>query len=616
MKKRVEGLLISLIIISLLTLVIAAENDTNADTNDDVSENLEGFEKAYSCLKNQLGDDCAASSNTEQTAFSLLAIAYDSSLQSDCKSSLMNLKKDNCWPASSGGTCDLKSTSQAILALNHINKNVDDYVDWLEDKKILATNLNWFLEIDANEAASCTIKVNGANEQTFTINENKKISGTSSCLTPAENNYYLKISDSCLSSNFTISCDKDFVTTLLYKIGSTYYISSLTHSAPASGTTEEKVNSYCFGFNDCSYEGSLWAVLALAKTGKDITSYLPYLNSMYEESENTKYFPSAFLYMLTNEDDYQADITGKQQQGKFWDESGNRYYDSAVALLALQDILIEEVSNSKTWLLSIQDLSGCWHSNNIRDTAFILYAAWPKNPAISEENGRAYCNQFNFYCTAAEECPADEILENYYCPGLSDVCCQTEPAELSCTDKGGIECGEGYECTSTPVFASDTFYCCLDSCIEVSATTECEEYNYNCRISCLDNEEEKLGYSCNSGDKCCGEKPKKKGNWTLVILLIILIILVILAIIFRNQLKVWWFRFKSKLKFGKPPGPPSGRPSMQPPTTPMLMRPRQIIPRGHVPVRRPPARMPVRTKKPEKDTVFEETMKKLRDMAK
>ncbi|MDP3027736.1 MAG: hypothetical protein Q8N63_08590, partial [Nanoarchaeota archaeon] len=593
MKKRV--VLILLLFLTIIPFVLAA-NET-------------GYEKAYVCLETQLGEDCAASASTEQTAFSLLAIAYNSGLQGDCKKALEDKEKENCWGKTSSDSCDIKSTSQAILALNHIGKNVDDYIKWLEDKKKQTTGLTWFLEIDANEATSCKITTNDANEKTFTVNENKKISGTSTCLAPAENNYFLRIADSCLTSNFTISCDKDFITTLLYKktSGSTYYVSSLTNEAMAGDSTTEKVNAYCFGVNACDYEGSLWATIALAKLGKDISPYLPYLSSMYDEADNQKYFPSAFLYMLTNEDDYQAEITGKQKQGKYWDEAGNKFYDTALALLALQNVLIDEVSNSKDYLLTIQDASGCWHSNSVRDTAFILYAAWPKTPAISGDidGGRSLCADFNHYCVASEECSAEDTLTNFYCSGLSDICCAVEPVELSCEDKEGIVCSSGEKCTGSEITASDTNYCCMDSCQEVEPANPCEP-TYTCKTSCSSGETEKFGYDCDIGNACCEEK-KGGGSWWLIILLIILIILVVLAIIFRNQLKIWWFRTKSGLKLSKPPAGPSGRPPMNPPgfSQMMMPRPRQIIPRANIPVRRPMMRPQPQAKRAEKDNAFE-----------
>tara|TARA_Y100000034_G_C6903813_1_gene418810 strand:- start:1600 stop:3438 length:1839 start_codon:yes stop_codon:yes gene_type:complete len=612
MKRGISLLLISLLLVSFFAMpVMAAENDSDNGDDDTIiiDSDLEGVDKAYECLENKLGSDCDNAATTEQAALSLLAIAYDTSLQSDCKSSLNSFKDGNCFSANANSNCDIKSTAQAILALENINSDVDDYVDWILDQRKLTTNLDWFLEIDANEETTCDV-----NGQDFTINENKKISGSSGCLDPAESNYYLKIenTESCLNNNYTTSCDKGFITTLLYKIDSTFYVSSLTNEASASGETNEKVNSYCFGLGGCNFEASLWAALALAKTGEDISAYIPYLTSEYDEAENRKYFPSAFLYMLTNEDDYYIEVTEKQKQGKYWEENTNKYYDTALALLSLQDLFLEEVDNAKDELLSTQSNEGCW--GNTQDTSFLLYAGWPKSPKTGGGDDRASCTSFGKYCVSSGECSSVNILDNYYCSGI-DVCCETQPVEETCSQKGGVICPVDQECTIADVYASDTSYCCQGSCILSLTENECKGYNpdYMCKVSCSDDEDEKF-YNCDfTGDVCCAPKEKSGGSWLLIILLIILIILVVLAIIFRNQLKVWWFRFKSKLKFGKhkptggrPPGPPSQIPQL---------RPRQIIPRQ--PYRRPPARRPpMRRSAPKKDSVFEDTMKKLRDMSK
>lgn len=603
MKKRVLMILLILLVILFIFPLVLAQEETAE------------IEKAYSCLESKLGDNCGDTKSTEQNAFSLLAIAYDSGLQSDCRDSFESKKQASCWGSSSTANCDLKSTSQAILALDYTGKNTDDYTDWLLNKRKLTKDLDWFLEIDANEETTCKIKINEGSESTFTVNEDKKISGTTTCLSPAEQNYFLKISNTCYDDNFTISCDKDFITTLLYKKpdDSIYYVSSKTHSASASGSTQEKVESYCFTTTtDCDYEGSLWAALALAKTGEEISDYLPYLSSMSDNSENKKYFPSAFLYMLTNEDDYYIDVTEKQKQGKYWQEetSNSKYYDTALALLSLQNLVLEETDNAKNHLLEIQDSSGCWHSDNIRDTSFILYAGWPKTPVITNGDEKSDCEQFEHYCVSSGECSVSDTLDNFYCLSLSDVCCETKPKEQTCDEKQGIICETGKECTGSEVIASDTSYCCLASCIAVTTETECKQYTYTCKTICSSDDEEKL-YDCNSGEVCCGKK-QEKGNWTLVVLLIILIILVILAIIFRNQLKIWWFRFKSKLRFGKPAGP-SGRPALPPTTPPLFQRPRQIIPRPVHFIRRP-VRGPAPRETP-KDTIFDETMRKLREMS-
>lgn len=609
MKKRVLIFPALILLIIILPFVLAA-NETAID-------------KAYSCLKTQLGDDCADSVSTEQNVFSLLAMGYDSSVQSDCKLALENKEGNDCWGKTDADSCNIKSTAQAILALNYIGEDIDDSVAWLLDKRRLTKDLNWYLEIDANEATSCKIKVNDANEKTFTMSENKKFSGTSSCLTPAISNYYLKIDNNCLDNNFTITCDKNFISTLWYeKPGeSTMYVSSETHSASAEGSTTEKVNSYCFGMSSsqCDYQGTLWASLVLAKTGEDTYAYIPYITAMADKTENKKYLPSAFLYMLNpNEDDYYSELVEQQKQNKYWEETTDqKFYDTALALLALQRLSIEQVDNSKEWLLSVQESSGCWHSNNILETAFILYAGWPKDPVRVVTGGvtHSYCSEFNYFCVSAGECALVDNLNNYYCPGLSEVCCKTQPVEQSCSDKDGIVCNSNQRCTESEVTASDTNYCCKGSC-QVITESDCELAGYFCKDSCSDTQEEKTVYSadCNFGETCCGEKSKPGTNWWLIILLIILILLVILAIIFRNQLKIWFFRNKSKFRFGKGPKPVSRPPMSGPPQEffPQL-RPRQMIQRQ--PVRRMPMRrMP--QKRAEKDAAFEETMKKLRDMSK
>ena len=98
-----------------------------------------------------------------------------------------------------------------------------------------------------------------------------------------------------------------------------------------------------------------------------------------------------------------------------------------------------------------------------------------------------------------------------------------------------------------------------------------------------------------------------------------MIILVVLAIIYRNQLKIWFFRNKSKFKFGKGPKstsrPRLGVTPQRPGTAPLQLTQRQLRPRQ--PRRRPPMRrMPQRRTRGERDNAFDDTMKKLRDMSK
>jgi hypothetical protein len=380
-KKRVFGMLFIFGILFLVSSIIA----------DEIS-----VENSYKCLEIELGDNCGGTKNVEQAVFNLLASAYDSGLQSDCKDLLMGMESDNCWGESKDSVCKIKQSALAILGLNHIDEDVENNIDWLLNKKVENTGLTWYLEIDANNETSCEI-----NGKKITIKENKKISGADPIgLRKAYSNYWFEITKP--EKNFSISCDEDFLTTLLYKKpgSSVYYVSSETQSAAAHDEIIEKVEAYCFGVSDkCNYEGSLWAVLALDKLGEDISVYVPYLSAMSDEAVNKKFLPSAFLYILTGSDDYYTELINQQNQNKYWDESKNKFYDTSVALLAIQGITISEADSAKDYLMEIRESSGCWSSY----TSFILYSGWPKNPSISSSGSggesEVGCEDVGYFCT-------------------------------------------------------------------------------------------------------------------------------------------------------------------------------------------------------------------------
>ena len=607
-KERVLCLLFILTVLFTITLTLAVDDTKEID-------------KSYSCLKTQLGDNCGDTQNTAQAAFSLLAMASDSGIQSDCRSSLDNNKQTDCWSdTSTSTTCTIKSTALASLALRYVNSNVDDSVEWLKDNRKLATELNWYLEIDSINETACTI-----NGQEITIGDNKKISGTNpSGLSKAYNNYWFKIDDT--SINYTVSCDREFITTLLYKKPSSgvYYVSSETHSAPASDSTTEYVNGYCFSTSSaCDYEGSLWATLALLRAGEDITPYIPYLTAMSDDTSNIKYIPLAFLYMLDNNaDDYLAGLLSLQKQNKYWEVSGNKFYDTSIALLAMQSqTSIQQAISAKAYLLTQRNTDGCWPT----DTAMLLYSGWPKSPAIGPA-GNKNCEDFNYTCTSSGECSVSNVLDNFDCTSLSQVCCSIAPVQLTCEGKDGMICKDDEECSVLTVPASDTSSCCVGgSCQKISTTNDCTDNEGTCQTSCSSNEQEKTAYenACGIGEVCCGVKTSSSVGWWLIILLIILIILIVLAIIFRNQLKIWWFKMKTKFSSKKGPEPTTRPPvSSQPyPSRPSAI-PRQIMPRSAPPPARPTGRPPIRPSparpagRPQKDKEFDDTMKKLRDMSK
>ncbi len=577
MEKRV--LLVFLLVLLLSTLFVTAANETNIDT------------KAYSCLENKVNDKCSSLS-AEERVFSLLAIGK---CKDEVVSDLGNHFNSNT-----------KLTAQAILALGKIGSSTDTAEDWLISQNKTPENMDWLLQIESNNATECTVSYGGSSYD-VSVNEDKTLgSNAGSCLGIYED-YWLKIAPNCYNQEFTISCDKSFLTTLLYKktTSGVIYVSGNTHSASGGGSTTEKVNSFCFKQgNSCNYESSLWAALVLDYMGYDVSSYLPYLVTMADEAGNKQYLPESFLYSLTN--NFRNELLLQQLPEGSWKVSDDKFYDTALALLPFQSETLAEKTNTINWLGEVQGADGCWQG--VRDTAFILYSIWPR--IISEVEG-AGCEESGGYCMSQISCSdsGGDILNEYTDCFGTNICCSKEKVLGSCSEQGGEICSSGEECSVSTVEASDTSECCLGTCNEISTeVSECETQGGSCKISCS-SKETTSAYTCTSySDVCCIAK-KTSYVW-LIILLMILIALTILGIIYRKQLRDFLFKLKSKIGKGK------GKPSAGGPG-PRRFPPSSRVYPGAVPRRiLPPQTRPPATKQPAKKSEFDEVLKKLKEIGK
>lgn len=592
---RKEVIFILLFMLLVLPFVYA-ENETS--TENPLGEQAK-VNDAYKCLDERLGDDCSTS--LEENVFSLLAIGK-------CKEEIMadSWSSNECWPKSN---CKIKSTAQAILALDSVGASTLEAENWLLSKNITPENIVWYLEIESPKETRCTVSYGGSSYQ-VTIGEDKKISSSAgSCLSLSSGDWWLRISPSCYDREFEVSCDEQFLTTLLFKkkTSSTIHVSEEVSSASAEGTTSAKVNFKCFSeTSTCNYDGSLWATLVLDHLGYDKTPYMPYLITMAED--NQELLPEAFLYLLTGSSDFRAEVLLKQKS-QYWDESGDKFYDTALALLPFQYEEPAEKGNSKTWLLEIQGKDGCWGGGNIRNTAFILYSIWPENSYFSP-TGVSDCEDAGYYCMSETNCQGS-TLENYNCAGVFKCCDTAAPLE-SCSKQGGDVCNSDEVCLGgTTTEASGLDYgesCCVGGrCEESIAGTglDCEYYDGTCRpYACEDNEEEDTSYNCAYGDTCCIEKSSggiTGGSWW-IWALIILIIILVLMIIFRKRVKEFFEKRKSKKsKLGSPRGPPRlGLPMRR-------IAPRRIIPSSE----RHPSRQPQKS-----SSEIDDVLKKLKEMGK
>ncbi len=599
--KKVEVLEIFLLVILVFSFSVYAQAD---DTTK--------IDKAYTCALEKANGKCKDLTLEEQ-AFSLLALSYQADVQDECKKALLDKSEDSkCWPK---GSCKVKDTALAVLALKHVGGDTAQGVTWLLSKNSTPRDLTWYLQIDSKEEATCKISYGGKDFTTVIKADKTLTQGAGSCLTRGQNNYWLQISPSCLTNTFIVACDKSFISNLIYKKtnSNVFYISSDTKSAPESGSTENKVVSICFG-NPCDYEGSLWATLALAKTGKDISPYLPFLNAL--ATDNEKYLPSAFLHILTGDEEYFSKLTSLHASGS-WDvrSSYGKFYDTALAILSLQNTNSEQADASKQWLLNTQPSNGCWQ-NSLRDTAFILYSVWPKVPSKGGGPAVDYCKDFSYFCVSPGECAeaSGEQLSNYFCPSLSSICCNKAAIEKTCAEKSGRTCQEDEECTGSSIDASDTQNCCDSSCVKKQTQPECETNGYTCQSSCSDDQEE-ASYGCTAENVCCKTKevpPVPSRSYWWIWVLVILIILVVLGIIFRTRLSLFLFKFK---KGGKSPSRAEGAGPRFPPTAPFPGRFPSTRP-GPFP-RGAQLKVPAKLRPSEEtDKELDETLKKLREMGK
>ncbi|MBX4196569.1 hypothetical protein KW805_03200 [Candidatus Pacearchaeota archaeon] len=612
-----KSLLVCVLFLSLI-MVSAAANDSNSTAGNRTLPSsgalpqtpgaTQGVDKAYQCLENQIKNKTSFS--LQEAVFGILALGSKQSLLD----TIQNNAGSNCWPKSG---CTLKETSQVALAYERIGKNTQDIENWLLTRNGTPSDLTWYLEADISNhgAASCTISY-GNTKATIQVNDDMTLSGNpGSCLSISPSGYWLKVQQNCLNTQFEVSCTEDFVTTLLYQKsgGGTVYVAPTTNSAPRLGTTRESVGAQCFKTgSSCDYEGSLWAALALQKTGNDPAPFIPYLTAL--ASDNTRYFPSSFIFSITGGDDYYSDIIQSQKSGKYWEMSAtpyNTFYDTSLALLALQGRNALEADNARSYLLSIQTPQGCWNNNNIRDTGFILYSGWGRS-SVPHDGGSApstSCTSAGYSCEGRLSCleAQGSVYESFQCADAR-VCCSVHPQQQTCTQRGGLICSSGQTCSGTTQQAIDGS-CCIGSCQVLPVqTNECEQAQGSCSASCGSDQDELNALCADTSQVCCiaKETPASSGSKLWIWILGILIVLVALGILFRNKIRIMLFKAR-----GKGSSSPYTRPL--PPSSPGSIGGFRPRPSGFAPVRSPAPVQPRRA--PPRDREMEETLKKLKEMS-
>jgi hypothetical protein len=505
-----------------------------------LADDAEKINEAYTCFLNNVKDKCSTLT-PEARIFSMLAMDL-------CKNETLSLAKDlpneqTCWPATAGGACSIKTTALAIIAMQAAGEDTEEAENWLLAQKAAPPDLTWYLQIESNQETTCTINYNG-NSYTTTIGTDKKPTrAAGSCLViDSDYPYWLKItnSTSCLTAEYQISCDKSFISNFLYKkTGSTtIFVSSQTST---ENPVKKEIESFCFKEGDsCNLEGSLWATVVLDFLNYDMTSFKPWLVATASQTSNSsqQYLPQAFLWHLLDGrfPEYQVqllDMRKPSSNKKYWEQSsGNRYYDTALAIYFL-DSGDDAVNTAKTWLLSNRGNDDCWGSTNkVRDTAFVLYSAFPgqyvpPEPECSEDKPciDGYECTENQTCVRAPECRQDPqcssgVCINNYCKdcrndtscGSGMICAPNNTCIEGCRQDNqcapGVcignqckECRFDTQCQQGQICSGNT---CVDGCRN---DTQCSSLNLgtnfclipgNTCVECVNNGTK----GCPSGERC------------------------------------------------------------------------------------------------------------------
>lgn len=566
--------------------------------------------KAKGCILDKVSNEGCDTFGLNDQIFTLLSAKR-------CKSELLNQAVNGECFGESG--CTVKETSQGVLALSESNSDTTSFVNWISLQNRTVPDLEWLLQVDSKEPSTCTITDEASSTYTVSIGADKKLTlSGSNCLQVDSTGYWLRINPSCYDQEFSISCDKAFLTSLLFKKVNSkiFFVASEAQTKSAGGTTFEKIKygSLCLkkGAN-CDYEGTAWAALVFKKIGEDYTPYLPYLTAY--QSENEGYLPEAFLYYLTGKEEYKQQLVEKQIGNRYWDALGNKYTDTALALLPFSSEDFEAKTNAVDWLSTIQGSEGCWDSKNLAETGFLLYSL-TGSPVTGNESGDEEsfnCTDSGYYCIPDADCSYDNLLgSSYDCSGFSDVCCKEDTTSQDCQANicdsyFNEKCPSGSEDFS--VNMSDGQTCCLADCVSTTPTQTngtCTINNGICRdYNCDSGEEISDFYDCqDSSQLCC--IPTKGGTSWWIWLLIILIILAVVAIIFKDKLKAFYLKIKSK----------KSKPKKITPTMPQRIPPRRPLPTRKIfPKRTVAPRRPVQ-KSQKKQSELDDVLKKLKEMGK
>jgi len=469
--------------VSLLVLLVFTLSFNLVVAEDSLNKTMKGYKWLASYVRE------SGWGNIEENVFAVLALRdYVPELADEGLRVLVSRgNAGKCWPR----VCDVKSTAQALIALNDLsngtedNEDIEKVIEWLANKSVVTQREgDWLLQLETSESGTCTIKYGDVEDSVIhNLDKTLEIEG-SACFDLTDSGYRLKIEEECLEKVFNVECETtagDSIINLIYRKDQKLILFPEFVNGPA----RIKIANKCFpekaGFSTCNYEATEWASYALDLVGVEADSRV-YLD---ENSENNKPLSYAFLYLITGNAKYASELVGLQESN-YWN-TGQRYVKTALAVSSLGGHAegSENVDNAKDWLLSEQNEDGSWGIYKLRDTAAVLAFAFPatyteedvaeEEPEEPEEPA-ATCYTEGYSCCTS--CAANYSELDYPC--TVGVCCE--------------ECSEGDE---EDFFCEDYGFACCDECVgDGLAEYECFDSSKICCDSC------KVTFGCEIVDDC------------------------------------------------------------------------------------------------------------------
>jgi len=300
--------------------VLCIENGTlrasSSKTNFSIQSSISDF---FNLLISKVNNGWALP--VEENAMELMALSYNTQLSPNGKKELYSKSNaGECWPA---GTCDVKSTALALLALKNISNETErqKIINWLLDSQnSLALGL-WDVVINSTSSETCKLRIN-ENYYDVAISSGQSIESIGSKISYPE-------------VNLSLNCSIDLQSA---KVVHTY-LGKITEipmqKEIINGNYLFRVvlnNKKCWGANSrssCNATSTAFAILALKNFNSeaDIASAIAWLNQNTQTTQE-----KALAFLFSKDSSLQAWLVNNQAQLGFWSKG-------AIALDNQSDVL-------------------------------------------------------------------------------------------------------------------------------------------------------------------------------------------------------------------------------------------------------------------------------------